>query len=86
MLREGRENHGFVYSVIDECVFYSEGAVIITYVDDCIIFGDNPKLVDDANQSLWEGPKNFNLTDEGDMDKYLGIEVRDLGNDIFELA
>ena len=38
MLCEGLENRGFVSSVIDKCVFYIEGAVILTYVDDCIIF------------------------------------------------
>ena len=83
MLHEGLGNRGLVSSVIDECVFYSEGTVILTYIDYCIIFEDTPKRVDDVIQSLWEGPENFNLTKEGDVDKYLGIEVRDLGSDFF---
>ena len=66
---------GFVASRIDECVFYSEGAVILTYVDDCIIFGDTDKRVDDMFQSLWEGPEKFDFTDDGDVDKYLGVDV-----------
>ena len=55
MLREGLERRGFLASRIDECVFYSEGAVILTYVDDCIIFGDSDKRVNEVVQSLWEG-------------------------------
>ena len=86
MLREGLEKRGFKSSVIDECVFYSEGAVILTYVDDCIIFGDSDKRVDEVIQSLHEGSENFDFTDEGNVDKYLGVEVKELGDDTFELS
>ena len=86
MLRDGLERRGFVASRIDECVFYSEGAVIPTYVDDCIIFGDTDKRVDDIIQSLWEGPEKFYFTDDRDVDKYLGVDVRQVGDTTFELA
>ena len=48
MLRDGLEKRGFVTLMIDRCVFYSEKAVVLTYVDDCIIFGDSDKCVDDV--------------------------------------
>ena len=86
MLRKGLERRGFLASRIDECVFYSEGAVILTYVDDCIIFGDSDNRVNEVIQSLWEGPEKFDFTDDGDVDKYLGVEVRSLGGNTFELA
>ena len=32
MLRDGLEKHVCVPSMIDECVFYSEGSVVLTYI------------------------------------------------------
>ena len=86
MLKDSLEKRGFVPSMIDECVFYSEGVVVLTYVDDFIIFGDSDKRVDDVIQSLHEGSENFDFTDEGNVGKYLGVEVKELGDDTFELS
>jgi len=85
MLRDGLEKRGFVPLMIDECVFYSERAVVLTYLDNCIIFGDSDKRVDDVIQSLHEGSENFDFTDEGNVEKYLGVEVKELWDDTFEL-
>ena len=36
-------------------------------------------------KSLFEGIEKFNLTDEGSLDKYLGIEIKDLDRSTYEL-
>jgi hypothetical protein len=36
--------------------------------------------------SMHTGPENFKLTDEGDVNKFLGIEITKLGPDSFELS
>ena len=50
------------------------------YVDDCIIIGDSIIL------SLHGGNENFVLTDEWGIDKFLGIEITQLGDERFKIA
>ena len=47
--------------------------IIITYVDDCIISGRSMKDIDSFIYSMQHGSDNFILTDEGDVNKFLGI-------------
>ena len=35
---------------------------------------------------MHDGPENFKLTDEGDVNKFLGIEITKLDSSSFELA
>ena len=58
---------------------------MLTYVDDCIIVGNDMKDIDEFVYSMQHGPENFILTDEGDIDKFLGIEIKDQGLGEFEL-
>ena len=60
--------------------------IILTYVDDCIIVGDSMKDIDAFVTSMQNGPEGFILTDEGDIDKFLGIDIRQIGNNKFKLA
>ncbi len=50
-----------------------DGMIVLAYVDDCIISSDSMKKIDDFVYSMQHGPENFILTDEGDIDKFLGI-------------
>ena len=59
--------------------------VLLTYVDDCIIIGPSKASIDCLITSMQSGPENFKLTDEGDVNKFLGIEITKLGPDSFEL-
>jgi hypothetical protein len=34
------EDRGFVPSSVDPCVFFGQGCIVLTYVDDCIIVGN----------------------------------------------
>ena len=62
------------------------GMIVLTYVDDCIIIGDSMKEIDDFVYSMQHGPENFDLTDEGDIDKFLGIEITPRKDGGFEMS
>ena len=55
------------------------------YVDDCIIFSKSSKTNDDLVTSLQNGPENYQLTDEGDLTKYLGVDIDRRPDGSFEL-
>jgi len=59
--------------------------VLLTYVDDCIIIGPSKASINCFVTSMQSGPENFKLTDKGDVNKFLGIEITKLGPDSFEL-
>ena len=44
-LKTGLENRVFVKSSVNHSVFYNEGYIVLTYVDDCIIIGDTSKRI-----------------------------------------
>ena len=59
---------------------------VLTYVDDCIIVGKSTKAIDALIHSLRHGQEGFNLTDEGSIDKFLGVEITDRPNGEFEMS
>ena len=63
-----------------------DGMVILIYVDDCIIVGKDMSEIDAFVRSMQQGSKNFVLTDEGSIDKFLGIEIKRLGKQDFEIS
>ena len=75
-LSNGLQDRGFVQSNIDPCVFFNHNCIVLTYVDDCIIIGDTHDRINLLIQSLHEGEENFVLQDEGSIDKYLGVEIK----------
>ena len=50
--------------------------IIIRYVDDCIISSDSMKDIITFVKSMKDGPEEYVLTDEGDINKFLGTEKR----------
>ena len=62
MLKEGLNKEGFKSSKIDPCLFLRHDAIIVTYVDDCLIFSKNQKIIENLITSL---KQTFKLTDEG---------------------
>jgi hypothetical protein len=60
--------------------------VLLTYIDDCIIISPSKASIDSLVASMQTGPENFKLTDVGDVNKFLGIEITKLGSDPFELS
>ena len=60
--------------------------IILTYVDDCIIFGTSMHKIYAFNKLMEAGPENITLTDEGDIDKFLGIEINHLDEKRFKIS
>ena len=73
MMKQGLEKQGFKSSKTDPCLFLQNDTIIVTYVDDCLIFSKDKKNIDVLLDNL---RKTFQLTDEGsDVNAFLGIKV-----------
>ena len=59
--------------------------VILVYVDDCILIGKNSDIIVGFIDSLKKGPENFEFTEEGTMDRYLGVDIQKLTDGEFIL-
>ena len=73
-LTEGLELEGFVRSKVDQCIFMRNDAVILVYVDDMIALSKDKNVLENMVKNLKS--KNFILTYEGSLDKYLGVDVK----------
>ena len=73
-LAEGLEAEGYVRSEVDQCVFLREDLVILVYVDDMIALSKDEQILNKLVANLKS--KNFILTDEGSLGKYLGVDVK----------
>ncbi len=71
-LREHVLSLGFHQSITDPCCYLKEDLILICYVDDCLIFCKDEKKKDRLIANL---SKMFNLTNEGDVAAYLGVNV-----------
>ena len=60
--------------------------MILTYVDDCIIAGRSMQYNDQFIYSMQHGSENFILTDEGYVNKFLGIEITHNEDSSFEMS
>jgi len=64
-----------LYPNLDPCLYFGHGMAVLTYVDDCICFGQDAKKIDAIIARL---KKKFDLTvedtkdDEVDVLAYLG--------------
>jgi hypothetical protein len=78
LLKEGLEARGYTtQSCTDSCVFYGKDSIVLVYVDDMIIFSKKgSNSADLLIEALAEGHENFSFTDDGDLDKYLGVDVK----------
>jgi hypothetical protein len=79
-------DRGFTQSNIDACIFFGKRCIVLTYVDDCIIFADLMICIEQLITSLHDGMENFILQDEGLIDKYLGVNIKQLNNLSFHLT
>ena len=72
ILQNSLEQRRFLSSKIDPYLFTRRDCIIITYVDNYLIFYKNKKVLDDLIEPL---KGEFNLTDEGDLEAFLGIKA-----------
>jgi len=66
---------------ISRFIRYSNDVLVLVYVDDCIILSRDRNSIDLFIKSLEHGPEKFDFTDEGSMDKYLGVDIERLPDD-----
>ena len=76
----------FKPSDIYPCLFIGNGMIILTYVDICIIIGPLLDHIDSFVKTMKTGKENFVLTDEGDINKSLGIEIIKLDEKRFKVS
>jgi hypothetical protein len=81
-LVEGLIERHFKQSIVDNCVFYKGSTMLLVYVDDAIICGPSSKVIDEIIASLKE---DFDVTDKGEIDDYLGVNVSHPTEDTIEL-
>ena len=82
-LKQGLMDRGFTPSEIDPCLYLKENMVLLTYVDDCIIISPSHESIDRLISSMQSGPENFRLTDEGGVNKFLGVKITRLDDNSF---
>ena len=85
-LKKSLVDRGFKPSDIDPCLYIGNGMIILTYVDDCIMAGPSMKNINAFVRSMKNGDENFVLTDEGDINKFLGIEITQLDDKRFRIS
>jgi len=72
ILSSDKGGYGFKQSGIDPCIFYKDGVILISWVDDCLIFAKDKSSADQIIEAL---RRSFTLTEEEDVSAYLGVEV-----------
>ena len=76
---------GFKLSNIDPCLYIGNGMIILTYVDDFIIVGTSIENINRFVNSMKNRDKNSISTDKGDINKFPGIEITQLDDNIFKI-
>ena len=82
-LHKGLIEIGFIQSKIDECVYYKGQTIFLVYVDDGILAGPNKDEINDIMQQM---NKRYNMTNEGDITDYLGVNVTKLDDGRIKLS
>lgn len=72
----------FKQSQIDPCLFMGDNCFVLVYVDDCLVFSRDKQVIDEFFSNL--GTK-YTITDEGEVAKYLGVDVRRPNDHTYEL-
>lgn len=75
---------GLKQSEHDPCLFYKDGLIIATYVDDCVCAFSDRKILDKLVSDLRE--MGFGLTVEGTLAEFLGIKLVRNSDGSFELT
>jgi Reverse transcriptase (RNA-dependent DNA polymerase) len=56
----------------DPSIFYKKGIIIITHIDDMIIFGESTAIIAEIKEKL---VGDMNLVNLGEVNYFLGIEI-----------
>ena len=77
---------GFTPTDYDPWLYYKRNAVMLIYIDDCLVFSPESKLIDKTISDLRDSCKNFEIDDQGDVSDFLGIEVTHLKDGSIKLT
>jgi hypothetical protein len=78
------ESIGFVRSKFDECVFYKGTAMYVLYTDDSILSSPDEQEIEDIIQQMKQA--DLDLTVEGDVADFLGVNITRLDDNSFNLT
>jgi hypothetical protein len=73
-LHKGLVKLGFTQSNVDECVYYRNSTILLCYVDDTILIDPDDTEINKVIQQLKD--LQFNVTDEGQIEDYLGVRIQ----------
>ena len=71
-IKTGLLSPGFRQSKVDTCLFIKGTVLLVLYVDDAAIFLPNAAAI---NREIMSLKQSFDLTDEGDLQDYLGTHL-----------
>jgi len=74
-LHKGLVKLKYIQSKTDPCLYYRKDTMRAVYIDDCILRAKAKNLIRAAIKEL---STNFEITDEGEVDEYLGVKVETL--------
>ena len=66
-------------------MFISKKTICLVYVDDCILISKGSKYINNLIADLMNGAENFDLTDDGDLHNYIGVEFTKHANGWLEM-
>ena len=73
-------------AIIDQFRKDNEDIIVLVYVDDCIILSRDKNTITKFISTLTFGPEKFEFTDEGELSKYLGVEIEQLQGGGFSMS
>ena len=62
--------------MIDACIFIRKDCIVLVYVGDYIVINNDVKIIDDFIKSMQDGEKGFTITADGDLARFLGVEMK----------
>ena len=66
-------------------MFVSKNLIMLVHVDNVLIFSKKKIYIDVFIKLLMNGEENFELTDEGNIDKYLGVDIKSYEDSTHEI-
>ena len=73
-------------AIVDQFRKNDESIIVLVYVDDCIILSRDKNTITKFIATLTFGPEKFEFTDEGELSKYLGVEIQQLQDGGFSMT
>lgn len=80
-LDKGLKELGFTQSEVDPCVYFRGKVIFLVYTDDGIFLGPEQSDIEKAIKDVGE---RFEISDEGDLSDYLGVNIQKKEDGSFE--